>query len=70
VSHCRQQTFITAPPQIVWNLLANISIRCLDTGTFVPFVLTEAQGGTFVDGEAGMEPSRKGRASAGPGQAG
>jgi hypothetical protein len=109
VSHCRQQTFIDAPPQIVWNLLANIdrhdewwagmveveceglaagctyrqvntdpfgreseetlrveemedceelSIRCLDTGTFVRFVLTEAQGGTFVDGEAGMEPAR------------
>jgi hypothetical protein len=35
-----------------------LSIRCLDTGTFVRFVLTEAQGGTFVDGEAGMEPAR------------
>jgi hypothetical protein len=33
-----------------------LSIHCLDTGTFVRFVLTEAQGGTFVDGEAGMEP--------------
>src|SRR5262249_18808205 len=29
-----------------------LSIRCLDTGTFVRFALTEAQGGTFVDGEA------------------
>jgi Polyketide cyclase / dehydrase and lipid transport len=35
-----------------------LSIRCLDTGTFVRFVLTEARGGTFVDGEAGMEPAR------------
>jgi hypothetical protein len=109
MSHCRQQTFIDVPPQVVWNLLADIdrhdewwagmveaecegleagctyrqvntdpfgrqseetlrveemedceelSIRCLDTGTFVRFVLTEAQGGTFVDGEAGMEPAR------------
>jgi hypothetical protein len=33
-----------------------LSIHCLDTGTFVRFVLTEAQGGTFVDGEAGMKP--------------
>jgi hypothetical protein len=35
-----------------------LSIRCLDTGTFVRFALTEARGGTFVDGEAGMEPAR------------
>ena len=33
-----------------------LSIRCLETGTFVRFVLAEAQGGTFIDGEAGMEP--------------
>jgi hypothetical protein len=33
-----------------------LSVHCLDTGTFVRFVLTEAEGGTFVDGEAGMEP--------------
>jgi hypothetical protein len=109
VSHCRQQAFIEAPPEIVWRLLSDIdrhdewwpnlvevdcegleagctyrqvntdplgrdaaetlhvqqlvdcselSIRCLDTGTFVRFVLTEAQGGTFVDGEAGMEPGK------------
>ena len=32
-----------------------LAIRCLDSGTHVRFVLTEAQGGTFVDGEAGME---------------
>jgi Activator of Hsp90 ATPase homolog 1-like protein len=109
VSHCRQQAFVDAPPQVVWNLLSDIdrhdewwagmvevdcdgleagctyrqvnvnpfgrdqentltvdeledceelSIHCLDTGTFVRFVLTEAQGGTFVDGEAGMEPAK------------
>ena len=109
MSHCRQQAFIDAPPEIVWGLLSDVdrhdewwpnlvevecdgleagctyrqvntdpfghdeaetfrveqmvdceelSIRCLDTGTFVRFVLTEAQGGTFVDGEAGMEPSK------------
>lgn len=35
----------------------NLSIRCLNTGTFVRFDLTEAQGGTFVDGEMGMDPA-------------
>ena len=35
-----------------------LAIRCQPTGTFVSFTLAEAQGGTFVDGEAGMEPGR------------
>jgi uncharacterized protein YndB with AHSA1/START domain len=34
----------------------NLSIRCLNTGSFVRFLLTEAQGGTFADVEIGMEP--------------
>jgi len=34
----------------------NLSIHCVDTGTFVRMELAEAQGGTFVDGEMGMEP--------------
>ena len=109
MSHCRQQVFIDAPIDAVWELLSDVdrhqdwwagvvevecdgleagctyrqvtmspfkkpeeqrlhvenledcealSIRCLDTGTFVRFALTEAQGGTFVDGEAGMESSK------------
>jgi hypothetical protein len=109
MSHCRQQVFIDAPIETVWELLSDVnrhadwwagmvevecdglepgctyrqvntnpfgkpeeetleieglvdcerlSIRCLNTGTFVRFALTEAQGGTFVDGEAGMEPAR------------
>ena len=33
-----------------------LAIRCLNTGTFVQFALTEAQGGTFVDGRMGMDP--------------
>jgi len=33
-----------------------LNIRCLNTGTFVRFGLTEARGGTFLDGEMGMEP--------------
>jgi uncharacterized protein YndB with AHSA1/START domain len=114
MSHCRQQTFIDAPPRVVWDLLSDVdrhpewwagfvevecdgleagceyrtvvkdpfgrdaeeqfrveemedceqlTIHCLDSGTTVRFVLTEAQGGTFVDGEAGMEaaPSTKHR---------
>ena len=36
--------------------LRGLHIRCLNTGTFVRFQITEAQGGTFVDGEMGMEP--------------
>lgn len=34
----------------------NLSIRCLNTGTYVRFLLTEAQDGTFVDGQMGMDP--------------
>jgi uncharacterized protein YndB with AHSA1/START domain len=33
-------------------------IRCVNTGTFVHFTLTEAQDGTFVEARFGMEPSR------------
>jgi hypothetical protein len=36
--------------------LRRLRIRCLNTGTFVRFELTGARGGTFVDGEMGMEP--------------
>jgi hypothetical protein len=36
--------------------LRSLHIRCLNTGTFVRFELTDARGGTFVDGEMGMEP--------------
>ncbi len=36
--------------------LRRLHIRCLNTGTFVRFEITEAQGGTFVDGEMGMDP--------------
>jgi uncharacterized protein YndB with AHSA1/START domain len=31
-------------------------IRCVNTGTFVHFALTEAQDGTFVEARFGMEP--------------
>ncbi|HSJ17592.1 MAG TPA: hypothetical protein VK920_05830 [Solirubrobacterales bacterium] len=33
-----------------------LAIRCINTGTFVRFAPTEAQGGTFVDGRMGMDP--------------
>ena len=36
--------------------LRELRLRCLNTGTFVRFEITDAQGGTFVDGEMGMEP--------------
>ena len=35
---------------------SEFKIHCLNTGTFVRFGLTEAQGGTFVDGRMGMDP--------------
>jgi len=106
VSHARQQAFIDAPVERIWQLVSdverhpqwwpriiqteceelaegctyrevvetpfgktemnllidglddcrNLSIRCLNTGTFVRFGLTRAQDGTFVDGEMGMDP--------------
>ena len=106
MSLCRRQGYIDAPPEIVWDLIADIErhpewwprvievqcegleegctyrqltqtplgkqemkllieerdevrrlhIRCLNTGTFVRFDLTGARGGTFVDGETGMDP--------------
>jgi hypothetical protein len=34
----------------------NLSIHCLNTGTFVRFELTGAREGTFVDSEIGMDP--------------
>ena len=33
-------------------------IRCVNTGTFVHWTLTEAQEGTFVDARFGMEPAK------------
>ena len=32
-----------------------LRLRCLDTGMYAHFLLTPAQGGTFVDGELGVE---------------
>ncbi len=40
--------------------LEHLAIRCLDTGTYVSFLLTEAQGGTFVDSRMGMDPKGAG----------
>ena len=37
-----------------------LHVRCLSTGTFVRFDLTSAQGGTFAEGEMGMDPARIG----------
>jgi polyketide cyclase/dehydrase/lipid transport protein len=36
----------------------NLSIHCLSTGTFVRWQMAEAQGGTFLQGEMGMEPEK------------
>jgi uncharacterized protein YndB with AHSA1/START domain len=33
-----------------------LTLRCLDTGTYAHWLLTEAQGGTFVDVEFGLDP--------------
>src|SRR5919204_357080 len=37
--------------------LRAINMRCLDTGTYVRFLLTEAQDRTFADIEIGLEPT-------------
>jgi hypothetical protein len=37
-----------------------VLIRCLDTGTYNRWLLTEAGGGTFVDAEFGMDPKALG----------
>jgi Polyketide cyclase / dehydrase and lipid transport len=108
VSAARQQAFIDAPVEVVWDLLEDVDrhpqwwprvvevecegleagctyrevvqtplgkdemllrvdlldeckellIRCVNTGTFVHMLLTEAQDGTFVDAEFGMEPDK------------
>jgi hypothetical protein len=31
-------------------------LRCLDTGTYTRWLLTDAQGGTFIDAEFGLDP--------------
>jgi hypothetical protein len=36
--------------------LRTLNVRCLDTGTFCRWLLTEAQDGTFIDAEFGMDP--------------
>jgi hypothetical protein len=106
VSHAKQQAFVEAPVEVVWQLVSdvdrhpewwprvvevhcegleegctyrqvtqtpvgrdemelfvdnleecrNLSIHCLNTGTFVRMELASAQGGTFVEGEMGMDP--------------
>jgi hypothetical protein len=33
-----------------------VLLRCLDTGTYTRWLLTEAQGGTFIDAEFGLDP--------------
>lgn len=39
---------------------ARFHIRCTSTGGFVQLDLTDAQGGTFVEGRAGMDPMKLG----------
>jgi hypothetical protein len=35
-------------------------LRCLDTGTYTRWLVTEAQGGTFIDAEFGLDPQKPG----------
>jgi hypothetical protein len=51
----------TAEETIVLERLEDcreVRIRCLDTGTYMRWVLMEARDGTFLDVEFGMEPER------------
>jgi hypothetical protein len=33
-----------------------LTLRCMDTGTYAHWLLADAQGGTFVDVEFGLDP--------------
>lgn len=33
-----------------------LTLRCLDTGTYAHWLMAEAQGGTFIDVEFGLDP--------------
>ena len=35
-------------------------LRCLDTGTYTRWLMTGAQGGTFIDAEFGLDPKTAG----------
>jgi hypothetical protein len=34
-----------------------LTLRCLDTGTYAHWLMAEAQGGTFIDVEFGLDPA-------------
>ena len=37
-----------------------LTLRCLDTGTYAHWLMAEAQGGTFLDVEFGLDPQTTG----------
>ncbi len=62
----RQQTYIQASPAAIWELVGDpnrhpdcqeVSIFCDGTGVTTRFAITEAQGGTFVEGHFVIEPN-------------
>jgi hypothetical protein len=48
---------IASPKTRSCGSAASTPAPCVNTGTYFKLALTEAQHGTFVDGEAGMEPA-------------
>jgi hypothetical protein len=52
--HTSETTFVIARKEELRELL----VRCDDTGLFMRWLLTDAQDGTFVDAEFGMDPAR------------
>ena len=110
MSLCRQQAWVAATPQKIWELVGDpnrhsewwprvidvhcegleegcvyrqvykspkgtietdvsverlsdcheLLVRCLNTGTYTRWLLTEAQGGTFIDAEFGLDPQTMG----------
>ena len=64
MSVARRQAQIEAPVGAVWDLLGDPNRypewwpRCLDTGTYMRWVVMDARSGTFLDLEFGMDPKR------------
>ena|SRR5436190_13349995 len=60
MSTYRDAAHLDAPVERVWELVGNpvreIQMRCMTSGMYARWLLTSAQGGTFVELQMGMDP--------------